>query len=128
MMPAMMNENMNISRLPPRPATMPSALVASSPILGCMVLTSAGRSACACDQSACAFSPTNGQEATLSDGAGTWSVLSRTLWTRPWTESPNWLASMIVGVMMTATASSTISVDASPCLPPIRAASIWCSG
>jgi hypothetical protein len=107
---------------------MPSALVASSPILGCMLLTSAGRSSCACDQSACTFLPTTGQAATLSDGAGTWSVLSRTPLTRSCTESPNWLASMTVGVMMTATASSTISVDASPCLPPIRAASIWCSG
>jgi hypothetical protein len=93
-----------------------------------MLLTRAGRSLCACDQSACTFLPTTGQAATFSDGAGTASVLSRTPLTTSCTESPNWLASMIVGVTITATATSTISVDASPCLPPVRPASIWWSG
>ena len=48
-MPAMMKEAMNCNNPPPMLATMPRAVFASSPILGCMLCTSAGRSAWAFD-------------------------------------------------------------------------------
>ena len=59
-----------------------------------MLWTRPGKSLCARDQTSCARSPTNGKLATLAGGSGIWSVLSRTFFTRLWTESPNWLVSM----------------------------------
>jgi hypothetical protein len=70
MMPETMNAAMNISSPPPMAATKPSADFASSPILGCRLFTSEGRSACALDHMACNFSPTSGHPATWSGGAG----------------------------------------------------------
>ena len=55
-------------------------------------------------------------------------MLARTFFIRFWTESPNSLASIMVGVTITPTASRTIRVAASPCLLPIRAANIWWRG
>lgn len=107
---------------------MPSALPASSPIFGCMLLTSAGRSLCASDHAAWAFLPTTGSSATLAGGAGMRSVLSFTPLISSWTESPNELPSITVGTTIRAMPRTTISVAARPCLPPIRFASIWCSG
>ena len=50
MMPAMMNAATNARMPPPMLATIASASLASSPIFGCRLLTSAGRLSCACCQ------------------------------------------------------------------------------
>ena len=78
MMPAMMKAARNWSRPPPMPATKPSAIFARSPIFGCRLWISAGRSVDAADQSACSFSPTTGHVATASGGAGISSAFSCT--------------------------------------------------
>ena len=70
-------------------ATIATAFLDSSPIFGCMLWISAGRSECACDHSAWTFLPTTGHSATLAGGAGICRVLSRTLPIRSCTESPS---------------------------------------
>ena len=55
-------------------ATKPSAVFARSPIFGCMLWISAGRSLWACDQTAWIFLPTSGHSATPGRGSGIESV------------------------------------------------------
>ena len=74
MTPAMAKENRNSSTDPPMAAAAPSAFLEMSPRYGCRLMTSDGRSVCACDQSAWAFAPITGQAATLAGGSGTWRL------------------------------------------------------
>ena len=97
MMPAMMKEARNCNTPPPMLATKPRAVFASSPIFGCMLCTSAGRSAWAFDHTSWIFLPTTGHAATPGRGAGICSVLFCTSWTSCCTESPSELSSIAVG-------------------------------
>ena len=116
MIPAMMKEATNSSTAPAMLATISSAFLATSPSCGCMPLTTAGRSVWACDQKAWTFLPTTGHSATLAGGAGTSSVWSRTLATRPWTESPMEVSSTAVGATISTTPASDYQRGRKPLL------------
>lgn len=127
-MPATMTAARNISNSPPMPATTPTAVFARSPIFGCMLCTRPGRSSYARDHRACSLSPITGQPATPSRRAGIRRELICTSWISRCTESPSELVSSAVGATICTMASSTRTVAASPCRPPILRASDWWIG
>ena len=122
MMPAMMTDARNCSRPPPMLATKPNAAFARSPIIGCRLWTSAGRSAWAVAHRPWIFLPTIGQFSTPGRGAGIARVLSCRACTNCCTESPSELISTAVGATISTTPTITSSVAARPCRPPMRAA------
>ena len=73
--PAIMREARNCNTPPPMLATKPKADFASSPILGCMLCTSAGRLESAFDQSSWILLPTTDHPSTPGRGVGILSVL-----------------------------------------------------
>jgi len=72
--------------------------------------------------------PTSGHAVTPGLGEGICSVLCCTWSTRRCTESPIEPSSTDVGVTISTTPSTVISIAAQPCRAPILAASHWCSG
>jgi hypothetical protein len=128
MIPATTKAAKNTSIVPPRLATMPTAFFASSPTLGCRLPTKVGRSSCASCHSEWTFSPTTGQAATLSGGAGTSMVLSLMPTTRSCIESASEDMSTAAGKTISTMPLNTISVAASFGLPFIRCDSPWCAG
>jgi hypothetical protein len=116
---ATMNDARNTNIVPPMLATIATAWRASSPIFGCIVCISPGRSARACDHVSYRLRPTMGQFFTPSRGGGICNVFCCTAPTKTRTESANEFISNQVGTTNKPIPTSVRMIDASPCLPPI---------
>ena len=113
-MPAMMKAATNLRMSPPMAATIANAVFARSPIFGCRLAISAGRSVWALSQTAKILSPTSGQSATRASGGGICSVFCCTSSISRCTESPTEFTSTAVGATISVMPSSVISVAAQP--------------